>query len=385
MRVLEVLPSIASEGGGSVRSTLSNCRAICAADPGFRFVLATTDQGLESGWCGAFKAQMPRGMEVEVFPAIGRRAFIFSPWLAGWLWRHVREFDLVVVRRLFNPLCSAAAGIAHHRGVPYVVVPHGTVSRYTFAWRRTLLKRAYFRLVDRRTLAGAAAVRFTSGMERDEAPIWEGLLSSVIPHPYESRFALDNGWNRIPHQILFLSRLHPKKGVETVLEAMRVVLRERPDARLVLAGSGEGGYESRVRSQIRRLGLEGAVELPGFVEGTKKRSLLTGSSVFVLLSAHENFGLAAVEAMDAGLPLVISRGVHIWPEVHKAGAGIVVQERTAREVAEALLRLLRDVALRRERGRKGRELVRTAFEPTKVGRELVDLYRAAAGVRRPSA
>lgn len=379
MRVLQVLPSIASESGGPVRSTLANCRALHTVDPVIRLTLATTGKRLEAGWREVFEARMPAGMELEVFPGVGRHAFMVSPRLAVWLWRHVTEFDLVVVRALLHPVSSTAAWIARRRGVPYLVVPHGTLSRYTFEHRRTLIKRAYVRLVERRTLAGAAAIRFTSEAERGEAPSWCATTPSrVITHPYEPRFDQDERRDGKPRQILFLSRLHPKKGIDVLLEALRLVLVEIPAARLILAGSGTASFERHIRSAVRRLGLEEAVKLPGFVEGEEKTRLLAESAVFALPSRQENFGIAVVEAMDAGLPVVISRGVDIWPRVEETQAGIVVEERTPEAVANALHRLLDDEALRHGMGQNGKQLVRTAFDPKTVGRELTELYRMAA-------
>jgi glycosyltransferase involved in cell wall biosynthesis len=385
MRVLQILPSIGSETGGPVRSTLANCHALHGVDPDVRFTLASTDVGLEAGWRETLEARFPPGMDMKVFPGFGRHAFMVSPRLTAWLWRHVEAYDLVVVRALLHPVSSSAGWIARRRGVPYLVVPHGTLSRYTFSHRRTLLKRVYFRLVERHTLAGAAGVRFTSDVERREAPRWDGGTPvRVIPHSYEPRGQDAHTEKSKRQQILFLSRLDVVKGIDTLLNAFQLVLAEIPAARLVLAGSGTASYERRVRSKVHGLDLTDAVDLPGFVEGGMKSRLLTESTVFVLPSRKENFGVAVVEAMDAGLPVVISREVGIWPHVEEAGAGIVIEDRSPEAVAEALVRLLCDREMREEMGRNGRELVRNAFAPTTVGRQLRDLYRTVARGRGPS-
>ena len=134
-----------------------------------------------------------------------------------------------------------------------------------------------------------------------------------------------------------------------------------------------------MRAEIGRLGLQTAVKLPGFVEGVEKACLLESSAVFVLPSKQENFGNAVAEAMDAGLPVVITRNVDIWSEVEAAGAGIVIGERTPGELAKALNRLLGDPGLREQMGQKGRELVRSAFDPASVGPRLQRLYYEASG------
>lgn len=383
MRVLMVLPSISSASGGPVRSTVATCRAVGSADPAVRFTLATTDAGLRPGWRDQVEAELPPNTEVRVFSAAGRNAFAISPGLLIWLCRRIRDHDLAILQALFNPVSSSAALIAGRQGVPYVVLPHGTLSRYTFTYRRTLLKRTYFRMVERRTLAGAAVVRFTNAVERDEAPAWgTPTPTAVIPHPYEPRFPVGAPREERPGRILFLSRWHPVKGLPVLLDAFRLLVRQKPGARLILAGSGSPSYERRIRGTIARLGLDEAVSFPGFVEGEAKAELLQTSAVFVLPSLHENLGISAVEAMDAGLPVVLSRGVGIGPEVQAAGAGVVLAERTPLALAGALARLLGDSELRRDMGRRGQELARAAFDPERIGIQLLHLYHAAA--RRPS-
>lgn len=381
MQVLQILLSIASESGGPARSTLASCRAVQELDPDVRFTLAAAKRDLNPTWQREFKRHMPKGMELRLFPAVGRHAFIYSFPLMAWLWRHVGEFDLVVVRALLNPISSSAARIARQHNVPYLIVPHGTLSKYTFSYRRTWLKWAYFWIVERRTLRGAAAVRFTAETERAEAPSWgRDTPTRVIPHPFESRDPEIGSPNPDRARVLFLSRFHPVKGLDVLLPAFRLLRERVSDAQLVLAGSGTEAYEAWIRDEIRSLGLDEVVRLPGFVEGEEKARLLADSSVFVLPSHRENFGMAVVEAMDAGLPVVISRGVGIWREVKEAGAGLVV-DRKPGAVAQALVALLRDPARRRAMGASGSELVRIRFAPERVGREILNLYREVAGIR----
>lgn len=379
MRVLQVLPSVKSASGGPPRSTLANCRALHAVDPEVETVLLTTDEDLDPGWREELLARCPERMEVKVVSGTGRHTARFSLSLLRWVWRRAEDFDLAVIRALLHPLSSAAARVASTRELPYLLAPHGTLSEYTFRHRRTALKRLYYRLVDSGTVDGAAALRFTAPAERKEAErLGFDTPVAVIPHPHEPRIDGSSPASPRPGQVLFLARLAPKKGIHVLLEAMEIVQREAPGTRLVLAGSGADDYENTIRSRIRSLGLEEAVELPGFVEGDEKRRHLMESGLFVLLSEQESFGVSVVEAMDAGLPVIISRGVDIWPKIEEAGAGIVLDERSPEAAAEALLGVLSDGRDREEMGRRGRALVRTAFDPERVGRDVSRLYRAAA-------
>lgn len=382
MKVLQVLPSVASESGGPVRSTLANCRALHASDPSIRTTLATTDEGLIEPWEASFRARLPKGMDLKIFRATGRGAFKISTDLFAWLRTGASDFDLWVIRALFNPITTTAAWAARRWSVPYLLVPHGTLSRYTFRHRRSLLKRAYFDLLESRTVRGASAIRFTSDRERYEAPLADsGAASAVIPHPFESSPPDEpeaDPSEAIACQVLFLSRLHPVKRPELLLAAFQRVRSELRDATLVMAGSGEASHERALRGQVGRLGLSNCVTLPGFVTGREKRRLLRESSVFVLPSIHENYGISVVEAMDAGLPVIISRGVQIWPEIESAGAGITLEKCTPEILAQSIVRLLKDQTRRQAMGRAGQRLVRTAFDPGRVGHEISRLYRAAA-------
>lgn len=379
MRILQVLPSIKSISGGPPRSTLANCRALHAVDPDVEAVLLTTDEGLETGWREELLSRCPDRMAVQILPGRGRHTTRFSFTLLRWMWQHIDDFDLVVIRALLHPISSAAARVARTRGVPYLLVPHGTLSRYTFSHRHTLLKRLYYRFVDSGTVGEASAIRFTARSEQNEAlRLGFDTPGAVIPHPYEPRFDRWSAEDSIPNQLLFLARFAPKKGTDLLLRAMPIVLREKPETSLVLAGAGSVRHESKLRTQIRRLGLERSVELPGFVGGKEKHRLLLESSIFVLPSEQENFGISVVEAMDAGLSVVITKGVDIWPEISDARAGIVLEERTPEALATAILELLSDGYDQDGMERRGRELVRTAFNPEKVGREVSRLYWAAA-------
>lgn len=347
-------------------------------DPNTSVTVVSTRRGLRGRWGDHVRDRLPPGTRLKVFPAAGTHAYTFSPQLAWWLFRHVGEFDLVVVQSLFSPISTAAALIARRRRVPYLIVPNGTLSRYTFTYRRRVLKQTYFNLFEARTLAAAAAVCFTSDKERREAPRWgRSTITHVVPHCVDACSEAPIRYEANPMQILCLSRFHPVKGIDLLLESFALVNRRMPTVRLVLAGSGSRSYERYVRSEVTRLRLDDVVTFPGFVEGDVKRRLLSQSAIFALASHQENFGMAVVEAMAAGLPVVISRGVDLWTQVESAGAGIVIHERTPGALSAALQQLLSSRPLRREMGERGRVLVRTVYNPERVGRSLVRICRDA--------
>ncbi len=268
-------------------------------------------------------------------------------------------------------MSSLAARTASAQGTPVVVRPFGTLSRYTFAHRRGWLKRGYFQAIDRPNLRRARGLHFTTDAERDEAG-WHGLdletRSFVVPPPLHL-YAMP--CREPTTDVLFLSRLHPKKNVEGLLNAWARVVRDRPGLRLTIAGDGEPAYVARLRAQAAGLGA--SVVFAGFVHGEEKARLLASARVFALPSFHENFGVAVLEALAAGLPVVISRDVQLAAFVERHALGRVVAA-DAGPLAEALLASLDDTALIARCRQDGRRLVADTFSPDAVGQQLRAMY-----------
>lgn len=379
LRIVQFLPSVGSASGGPVRSTLANCRAAHRAAPEMETLWVSTRHGLEPEWERQLRSELPPQMSLRLFSQWGHHTGNVSAALLRWLWRNLARHHLLVLRALMHPLTSAAGWIARRKRVPYLVVPHGTLSRWTFRHRRRVLKRLYYRLVERRTVEGAAAIRFTSEAERNEARrLGFATEDAVIPHPFAPRSEDCASDQRDPDQILFLSRLDPKKGVGLLLDALVLARERRSSLNLVLAGSGRDDFERDVRRMIRKRRLEQAVDMPGFMTGEEKESLLRGSGVFVLPSEEENFGIAAVEALDAGLPVVITREVDVAPHVEEYEAGVVVDERSPEAVCEGMLSVLEGPGCIEAMGRRGQKLVRDRFAPEVIGPQVAELYRTSA-------
>ncbi len=173
---------------------------------------------------------------------------------------------------------------------------------------------------------------------------------------------------------VFVSRIHPVKNLEALLAAWPEVLSELPDARLVIAGDGEARYVRRVRARAR--GLEESVRFAGFVSGEEKARLLAEARAFVLPSHHENLGFAVLEAVAAGVPVVITPEVQVSSFIAENGLGAVTAARPA-ELARALGAVLRDDALARVCRERGPALVGESFSERAVAAGLAAMYTAA--------
>jgi glycosyltransferase involved in cell wall biosynthesis len=308
-----------------------------------------------------------------------------APSMVPWLWRHVREFDVVHIHALFSFASTVAALVARRRGVPYVVRPLGTLTAYGVTRRRAWLKRISVAALERSILRHAAAVHFTTQAEWDEAKLLGiPLRGVVIPlgvAPEASGDAdsalVDHSQLRGRRVILYLSRLDRKKNVEALLGAFAAVASDRPDVSLLIAGGGEPAYVNVLMSLAHSLGVASRVAWLGHVEGAPKAAALGVADIFVLPSFSENFGIAAVEALLAGLPCVLARGVAIAREVEDAGAGLAVDPDSG-AIARALGELLADEGRRRELGRRGRAFAEQTYSVDAMASRLTTLYRRLA-------
>ena len=174
--------------------------------------------------------------------------------------------------------------------------------------------------------------------------------------------------------VLFLSRLDRKKGLEILLESFAHLSAGASDLRLLIGGDGEAGYLEVLKRRAADLGLEGKVIWAGFLEGETKRAALRCAAVYCLPSYSENFGIAAVEAMAAGIPCVFTEGVGIAAEAESAGAAVVVPPESPR-LSAAIGALLEDGARGEEMGKRGRAWAERAYSLAGMGVALKALYR----------
>lgn len=374
MHILHVMPSVSRSYGGPTQSLIGYAQAGRRAGLDLH-VAAPRPPAPDEGW---LREQLPEAT-FHFFRGVGSGAFAVAPGLFAWLYRCGRAFDAVHTHGLFNPTSSGAARLGAMRGWPLVIRPFGTLSRYTFSHQRARLKREYFRFVDRPSVRQAGGLHFTTAAERDEAARLDlnlGDRAFVVPPPFRGPYAQTEPKAPVP-TALFLSRLHPKKNVSGLLSAWKRILGVHPDAQLIVAGRGPDDYENKLWQQSAALGLRDHVSFAGFVKGKEKQKLLASAHVFALPSHQENFGVAVLEAVAAGLPVVISPQVQLasFIERHELGR---VAERDPVPLAEALAEALGRSSLRQRCAKVGPERVKEHFSPEAVSAQLRDLYAHVA-------
>jgi glycosyltransferase involved in cell wall biosynthesis len=380
LHVLQVIPSISSVHGGPSRAMRLIEQALVMQ--GIEVETVTTDDDGPGR-----RNSKPTGLPLEeegvirrYFPK--RREFYkYSRGMAPWLATHVQDYDLLHIHALFSHASVVAARAARRAGVPYVIRPLGTLNRYGVEQRRPWLKSLSLKFVEGPILHHAAAVQFTAEAERIEAKQLGIPMNGVViplgitPQPEGSAAGIHARYPQLRDRrlLLFLSRLDPKKNVEGLLQAFSQCAREIPDVRLVIAGDGVPRYVGSLRKQAEKLGIGEGVTWTGHVEGEQKRDLFAAAHAFVLPSFSENFGIAAAEALMAGLPCVLGEGVALAGDAVDAGAGLA-STHEPEAIARALIEVFRDEEGRKAMSVRARELAMEKYSVKKMGKRLRDLY-----------
>jgi glycosyltransferase involved in cell wall biosynthesis len=323
------------------------------------------------------------GVTIRSFPVQTSMRLCWSAPLAKALRRELSAYDIVHIHSMYLFTSWVAAHYARKYNIPYIVRPHGTLDPYIFK-RHRLRKSILELLFEKRNFANAAAVHFTAREEMELArSTGFQFKGAVVPLGVNvgALYPLRDRTPKPKKSILFLGRLNVKKGLDLLAEAFGTLARSRNNLELIVAGPDEHNYEFQVKRWLIKEGVDGNCIFAGMLTGENKLSALQSADIFVLPSYSENFGIAVVEAMAVGLPVVISDRVNIWREIAEAGAGLVVRCDVG-ELTRALSTLLDDQELRLSMGERGRQLVERSFTWQVTAREMADLYERIVGDHR---
>ncbi len=388
MRVLHVQETLSPRHGGS--ATVVPQLAQAQAQAGLEVVVATTNADDPSGiYHDAGWDTLANGA-VRVFYASARLSPLrVSPGLARYLRQAIPDFDIVHVHGLYRFPATIAAYLSRRYGVPYIIRPHGSLDPYLYDKSTTgqlRLKRLYERWFDLPNLNAASAIHYTAEEERERASFLNLRSPSfIIPNglnweSYETlpeRGLLRARWGvGDAPLVLFLGRLHSKKGLDLLVPAFDAIRQVKSNTKLVIAGPENDDYGQKVRGWISERGLDSAAHFVGPLHGTDVVQAYVDADVFALPSYTENFGMTVIEAMACALPVVISDQVNIHSEISGARAGLVTRC-DVDEVASALLTVLcADADRRQAMGTAGRQLVKERYSWPAIVSALAKEYEA---------
>lgn len=331
-------------------------------------------------------------------PGYGK--YRYTPTFAPWLRTHARDYDAAILHGIWNYSSVGAWRALAGSQTPYAVFTHGMLDpwfRKAYPLKHAA-KQVFWIAAEGRVLADARAVLFTTTQERDlarNAFLGYRYRERVVAYgtadaPEDNRRQAEAFRAAVPQlgdkrYILFLSRVHPKKGCDILLDGFRAIAERDPALHLVIAGPDMTGWRPELEARAARLGISDRVHWPGFLAGEAKWGALRGAEAFVLPSHQENFGIAVAEALACGTPVLISRRVNIADEVEESGCGLVAED-NVEGVIELLSRFLAlDEAARQRMRQAARAAFLDRFDVRKTARDLVGVVEEMRnGSARPN-
>jgi glycosyltransferase involved in cell wall biosynthesis len=375
MRVLHVVPSYlpAVRYGGPIYSVHALCRALAARGHDIH-VFTTNVDGPGTSDVPLGKAVAIDGVKVRYFGCGWGRRLYRSPAMGRAIKAEVKDFQVLHLHSVFLWPTLAAARAARKARVPYVVAPRGMLVGDLIERKSRVMKTLWIKLFERANLAGAAAIHVTSELERTELenlgiPVGRvAVIPNGIDAPPLTEPSVESTTAPMRY-ILSLGRINWKKGLDRLIAAMSFV----PDAELLIAGNDEENYQPRLEAMVRDLGLSARVRFLGPVQDVRKWSLMRSASVFAMPSYSENFGIAALEAMACGCPVVVTPEVGLAGAIERAGAGVAVSGEPG-QLGAALAALISDPVGRAHMGAAGVKLAAEEFSWARIAEQTERLY-----------
>jgi glycosyltransferase involved in cell wall biosynthesis len=319
--------------------------------------------------------------------------FGYTPRLVAWLRSEGHRFDGVVVHGLWQYLGYAVHRVFRGR-TPYMVFPHGMLDPYfKNAFRLKHMKKwLYWMFAEYRVLRDARRVLFTSKQEAELAEQsfslhqWNAeivLYGAIAPQGDPNRLrqefldrqpSLRDIDGSVRPYVLFLGRIHPKKGCDLLVDAFAQIASKAMDLQLVFAGPVKADWKQELVAKAEQHGIESRIHWTGMLEGNEKWGALYGCEAFVLPSHQENFGIAVAEALACGKPVLISNKVNIWEQILEDEAGIVAEDNQAGTLLLLQQWISLDSVHRRTMEVSALQCFRLRFDMQKNVRELVRLF-----------
>jgi glycosyltransferase involved in cell wall biosynthesis len=339
VKILHVIASVDPVDGGPIEGIIQQCQSL--ADHNVREIVCLDPPDAPFLTYFPIRTHALGTKRYKPGPRSKIARFGYTGYLVPWLRANARRYDIIVINGLWNYASVGASLILPSLNVPYVVYPHGMMDPW---FRRTYplkhwLKQLFWILFEGRLVRHARALLFTSEDEMVQA---NGQFHG---HPYRA-LVVGYGTGDAPsgaqaqieafraalpglgarRYLLFLGRIHPKKGCDLLIHGWAAVAKQHPDLQLVIAGPDQTGWQRELRILAERLGVDASIHWPGMISGPAKWGAFRAAEAFVLPSHQENFGVAVAEALACGTPVLISDKVNIWREVKACGAGLVEKD-----------------------------------------------------------
>lgn len=286
-----------------------------------------------------------------------------------------KGFDIIQLQSIWSYSYHQIAKIARSLKIPYIITPRGMLEPWSLAqskWKKMLAMLLY----QKTDLQNASCIFTTADMEAKHVhDLGINVPCSVIPNGIETEgYPCRASKSKIKKQVLFLSRIHIKKGIELLLDAWKRIHDIYPEWLLMIVGNGEEKYVNSLKSKIKDLELNGCVQISEPVFGTDKIAIYQSSSLFCLPSYSENFGMVVAEAMSCGVPVITTTNCP-WNILNETNTGWCIDlsidnlEKTLREAISM------DSDELYEKGQQSSKLVFENFNYKNVAKRTNELYK----------
>ena len=287
--------------------------------------------------------------------------------------------DVVHVNGCWMPQCALAQRLAQKMGCKIVLTPHGMLEPWIVRRHYYTRKLPALWLYQKRAVAAADCLHATAESERDNIlKLGYNANVEVIANGIDvENIVMKQSWRRT-HKILFLSRVHVKKGIEMLIEAAARLKNELDTYEVTVAGEGDADYINELRAKAVSVGLGGMIRFVGGVYGDGKWAVLRDADLLVLPTFSENFGIVVAEALACGTPVITTKGAP-WSDLGAWECGWWI-ERDVDALVEAMKSFLTLTDDECERmGRNGRRLVEAKYSSGRMADDMLGLYRRLLG------
>jgi len=393
MKVLHVIPSYepAWAFGGTVTATSYLCRAL--AQKGIDVTVYTTDADGKGGYLDVPLNEPVDlgGVKVWYFHCdFGVKKAFYSRGLSKKLKESLEDFDLIHTSAVWQFIQLAVSKVCKYYRVPYIVSAHGSFKEWP--WQQNKIrKRIYWYLFGKRTMNDVAAVHFATELERKASistvPLLSNIPSYVVPNgiPFNEKGRVQNKrqfLNIYPKEfiILFLGRIHKAKGIDFVLKALSLI--ENENFRFLIVGPEEDkAYSNYLKKLSNKLEIKEKIIWYGPVHKAETGSFYSSSSLMVLTSNSENFGMVIIEAMSYGLPVLISKNTGIWQDVVANNAGVAV-DLNENSIAKEIEKLVVKPSLLSEMSKNASFLAKNKYNIDNIASLMIKAYEDVLTNRR---